>query len=168
MKTYRAFLGLGSNLGDRGALLQKAVGALKQLADVRVVWCSSLYETEPWGKKDQPKFLNGVLEIETTLTPSFLFQQLTTLERQIGRTPSERWGPREIDIDILLYDGLVYKDDHLTVPHPGLPHRKFVLVPMREIAPDLVHPVSGHTMEELASSCEDTSRVVKSSHRLLV
>jgi 2-amino-4-hydroxy-6-hydroxymethyldihydropteridine diphosphokinase len=162
------FLGLGSNIGDRRASLQKAVSGLQQLTDVKVVWCSSLYETEPWGRKDQPKFLNGVLEIETTLAPSSLFPQLKALERQIGRTPSERWGPREIDIDILLYDGLVHEDDQLTVPHPELPHRKFVLVPLQEIAPDLVHPVSGRTMEELALSCDDTSRVVKSSYRLLV
>lgn len=168
MKLYRVFLGLGSNLGDRAAYLQKAVDALKQVNGVKVIWCSSVYETEPFGKKDQTSFLNAAMEIETPLQPRELFDSLKRIEQQIGRTGTERWGPREIDIDLLLYDGLVYQDDHLSVPHPELTRRRFVLVPLREIAPDLVHPVSGYTVEELAQSSDDRSRVVKSLNRLLL
>jgi 2-amino-4-hydroxy-6-hydroxymethyldihydropteridine diphosphokinase len=168
MKPYKVFLGLGSNLGDRAAFLQGAVDALKQVNGVKVVWCSSVYDTEPYGRKDQAAFLNAAVEIETALSPAELFPSLKRIEHQIGRTSSERWGPREIDIDLLLYDGLVYEDDHLKVPHPELARRKFVLIPLREIAPDLIHPVSGYTVEDLAQSSDDTSRVVRSIHRLLL
>ena len=131
-----------------------------------MVWWSSVYESEPYGKKDQPAFLNAVGEIETSLMPGELLALLKTIEQRIGRGTSEHWGPREIDIDVLLYDGLVKKDADVEVPHPGLAERRFVLVPFREIAPDVVHPVSGLTIEELAAACKDKGRVVKTIFRL--
>ncbi len=168
MSAYRVFLGIGSNLGDRHAYLQQAVSALAGVPGTRVVWTSSVYETEPYGKTDQPQFLNACLELETTLAPPALFGHLKTLESRLGRSTAERWGPREIDIDILVYDGLVYEDAELIVPHPEIELRRFVLIPLREIAADLVHPVSGLTVTELAAACRDTGRVVKSPHHLLV
>lgn len=168
MNTYSAFLGLGSNVGERHKFLNHAVEELKKIQDVKLVWASSVYETVPFGNTAQPNFLNAALEIETTLEPPALLKDVKQLEQRLGRGVTEKWGPREIDIDILLYDGLVHHDDMLSVPHPELEKRKFVLVPLREIAPDVVHPVNGMTISELALSCKDNSRVVKSSYRLLL
>lgn len=168
MKTYRVFLGLGSNVGEREKFLSRAVARLKKVQSIKLVWASSVYETDAVGKTDQPRFLNAVLEIETALEPRELFAEVKSIEQQVGRTESERWGPREIDIDILLYDGLVFSDDVVTVPHPELERRKFVLVPLKEIAPDLVHPVNGMTMEELVAACKDAGRVVQSYHKIIL
>lgn len=168
MKSYRVFLGIGSNSGDRNKFLNRGGSELKGIKDTRVIWASSVYETDAYGKTDQPRFLNAVVEIETLLTPPELLDEVKAVELRTGRTPTEHWGPREIDIDLLLYEGLVYSDDRVTVPHPDLGKRKFVLVPFREIAPDVVHPITGQTVEELAASCQDTGRVVKSTYRLLI
>ena len=168
MKTYSAFLGLGSNVGERQKFLTGAIEELKALQNVKVVWASSVYETDPFGNIDQPKFLNAAIEIETQLIPAELLKELKRIEQHVGRVSAERWGPREIDIDILVYDGLVVDEEPLKVPHVELAERKFVLVPLKEIAPDLVHPVSGMTISELANTCNDRSRVVKTSHHLLL
>ena len=164
--TYRAFLGLGSNLGTREDFLNRAAAELRRTPGVRLVWCSPVYETDPWGDVPQGRFLNAALEIETTLDPPGLLAEIKRIERQVGRTAGERWGPREIDIDILLYDGLVHSGDGLTVPHPSLAERRFVLVPLREIAPDVVHPVTGLTVTEMADACRDGTRVVRSPHHI--
>lgn len=166
MNTYRVFLGLGSNIGERDRHLNRAASEIAKIADTRLVWCSSVYETDPFGKTDQPKFLNAAAELETQLGPPELMRELRRIESALGRTPGERWGPREIDIDILLYDGLVHSDESVTVPHPDLEHRRFALVPLREIAPDLVHPVNGMTVEEMASACADSGRVVKTPYHI--
>lgn len=168
MKVYNVFLGLGSNLGDRQKYLNQAAVALAKVKAIKLVWTSSVYETEPYGKPDQPKFLNAVAEIETSLEPNALFDEVKSIEKQMGRSSSERWGPREIDIDLLIYDGLVFANDQIKVPHPELEKRRFVLVPLREIAPDLVHPINGMTMTELAASCTDTIRVVKTSYHIVL
>ena len=164
--TYRVFLGLGSNLGARQDFLNRAAGEIARLPGGRLIWCSSVYETDPYGNTAQGKFLNAVAEIETPLDPPALLAEIKRIERLLGRTASERWGPREIDIDIVLYDGLVHSGDGLEVPHPELEKRRFVLVPLREIAPDLVHPVSGLTVSEMADACRDGSRVVKTSYHI--
>ncbi|HTY58315.1 MAG TPA: 2-amino-4-hydroxy-6-hydroxymethyldihydropteridine diphosphokinase [Bacteroidota bacterium] len=164
--SYRVFLGLGSNLGARQDFLNRAAGEIARLPGGKLVWCSSVYETDPYGNTAQGKFLNAVAEIETPLDPPGLLSEIKRIERLLGRTASERWGPREIDIDIVLYDGLVHSGDDLEVPHPELAKRKFVLVPLREIAPDLVHPVSGLTVTEMADACRDGSRVVKTSYHI--
>jgi 2-amino-4-hydroxy-6-hydroxymethyldihydropteridine diphosphokinase len=168
MKPYRAFIGFGSNLGDRASHLQSAATAVAKIDGVTVFWFSPVYETEPYGKTDQPKFLNAVSEIETALAPPALLKRLLQIEESSGRRRTGRWEPREIDLDILLYDGLVYEDETLSVPHKELPLRKFVLVPFREIAPDVVHPVSGMTVEEMAAQCRDGGRVVKTSWQIRV
>lgn len=168
MKAYRVFLGLGSNLGEREKFLNRAAGELKKLHGTRIVWASSIYETDPVGKTDQPRFLNAAVEIETELEPKALHSETRSIESRLGRTTTERWGPREIDIDILLYDGVVYSDEELTVPHPEMERRKFVLVPLKEIAPDLIHPVSGMTMEELVAVCKDPGRVTQSYHKIIL
>lgn len=168
MKMYSAFLGLGSNLGDRHVFLNRAVAELKKLPDTRLVWASSVYETDPVGKADQPKFLNAAVEVETALAPAGLLQETAAIEQRLGRSTSERWGPREIDIDVLLYDGVVQNDGNVRVPHPELEKRKFVLVPLHEIAPDVVHPVNGMTVEEMLRACRDSSRVVRSAFKLLL
>ena len=166
MKTYRAFLGLGSNLGEREKFLNQAVRELTLVRETKVVWASSVYETDPVGKTDQPKFLNAAVEIETGLDPKQLYAEAKAIEHRIGRTKTERWGPREIDIDVLLYDGVVSSDADVTVPHPEMERRRFVLVPLKELAPDLVHPINGMTMEELLAACKDAGRVVQSYHKI--
>jgi 2-amino-4-hydroxy-6-hydroxymethyldihydropteridine diphosphokinase len=168
MKTYTVFLGLGSNVGDRQKFLNRAVAELKRIADTKLVCGSSIYEADAFGKTDQPKFLNAAIEVETTLTPPALFNEVKNIEQRLGRTSTVKWGPREIDIDLLVYDGLVHHDDLVKVPHEGLEKRKFVLVPLRELAPDLVHPINGMTISELAQACRDNSRVVQTSYKLLV
>ena len=166
MKTYDVFIGLGSNVGVRHRFLQRAASELGAMEGLRSVWFSSVYETDPYGNKEQAKFLNAVCQAETSLMPHELLPKLQNLEEKLGRNRTERWGPREIDLDILLYDGLVAQEEGVIVPHPELDKRRFVLVPLREIAPELVHPLSGLTMEELASACGDEGRVVKTSFHL--
>ncbi len=141
------YLGLGSNLGSRCANLRAGVMAL--LPAVTVLTQSSMYETPPWGVTDQPPFLNMVLRGETGLPPHDLLHILKQIERQLGRVPSMRYGPRLIDIDILFYDDLVLASPELTIPHPLLHERAFVLVPLAEIAPDLVHPILNQPVRAL-------------------
>ena len=167
MKSYRVFIGLGANVGDRFAYLTKAAAELRALPESSVVWFSPVYEADPWGKVDQPKFLNAAAELTTALSPLEMLMELKSIETRLGRTTHERWGAREIDLDILLYDGLVYSDDQVTVPHVDLEHRRFALVPLREIAPDVIHPKNGMTITELAAACADQGRVVKTSFHLL-
>lgn len=143
------FVGLGSNVGDRLANLRAAVTALARTDGIEVARTSSVYETDPVGPP-QPDFLNAVVEVETSLGPAELLQTLKAIERELGRTPSERWGPREIDLDLLLYGDASSSSDELTVPHPEISRRAFVLVPLAEIAPHAV--VDGRSAGELAGS----------------
>lgn len=141
----RAYLGLGSNLGDRAALIGEALAGLRAWPAIRVANASSLYETAPWGDPDQPDYLNAAVEIETVLSPLALLDACQEIERDLERVRGRRWGPRTIDIDILDYDGVARADERLTLPHPRLCERAFVLVPLAEIAPDLVlghHPIT--------------------------
>jgi 2-amino-4-hydroxy-6-hydroxymethyldihydropteridine diphosphokinase len=130
-----AYLGLGSNLGERLWNLVQAVAALDEVPGIRVTRVSSFRETPPFGVQDQPEFLNGAVEIETELEPPALLAAVKEIETKLGRVPSYRWGPRLIDIDILLYDRLRWESPELTIPHPGLLERPFVMEPLAELAP---------------------------------
>jgi dihydropteroate synthase/2-amino-4-hydroxy-6-hydroxymethyldihydropteridine diphosphokinase len=138
------YLSLGSNLGHRLDNLRQAVVALGEVMTVEAV--SPVYETMPWGKRDQPDFLNICLRGRTSLEPRPLLQAIKTIEQELGRQPAERWGPRLIDIDILFYNRQVIQDETLTIPHPSLTERAFVLAPLTDIAPDFVHPQSNKTI----------------------
>ncbi len=141
----RAYVGLGANLGDREATIRAAVAALPG-----VVAVSSLRETDPVGKIDQPRFLNGVAAVETALTARELLDVLLSVERGLGRERRERWGPRTIDLDLLLYGDDTVDEPGLTVPHPRLQERRFALEPLAELDPELVVPGRGRVKDLLA------------------
>jgi 2-amino-4-hydroxy-6-hydroxymethyldihydropteridine diphosphokinase len=157
----QVFIGLGSNLGNRLEFLQQARNELAEQKDVKLKNISAIYETEPVGVKEQPQFLNQVVEAETTEEVSVLMKTLKHIEHTIGRTETMRWGPREIDLDLLYYNSIVYSDETVHVPHPEIANRRFVLVPMKEIAPTFVDPLRKQTVEELLHRCQDTSTVRK-------
>ncbi len=145
----KVFLGLGSNLGDREKNIKEALRRLQESGMAREIKISSLYEAEPVGVKNQPFFLNAVLRMETDLSPQDLLDALQALERQLGREKGRKWGPRIIDLDILLYRNLVMKEKDLEIPHPLLAERSFVLIPLAELAPETIHPVLKKTVSAL-------------------
>ena len=147
MKTDFVLIGLGSNLGDRLENLRRAQEALR--AHLQILKTSRVYLTEPWGYADQPAFLNQVLLAKTDLPPHALLDAVKAIELELGRKPTFRYGPRVIDIDILAYGNLVLKTPRLTIPHPRLAERAFVLVPLAEIAPDWRHPDTGLIASEM-------------------
>ena len=142
----KAFIGLGSNLGEREAQIRMALDDLARLPATRLIRASSLYDSEPVGDVEQPNFLNAVAELETELTARQLLWNLLLIERRLGRQRTQRWGPRTIDLDLLLYGSLVVEEEDLQVPHPELVRRSFVLVPLVELDPLLVHPGTGETL----------------------
>ncbi len=135
-----AYLSLGSNLGDRKAMLEEALARLGGSGRLTVVKRSSVYETEPVGVTDQPWFYNLAAEVDTALSPEELLHLTKAVEQEMMRTREIRWGPRTIDIDIVLYEDVKLATDRLTIPHPEMTRRRFVLEPLHEIAPDLVLP----------------------------
>ncbi|MBI4506995.1 MAG: 2-amino-4-hydroxy-6-hydroxymethyldihydropteridine diphosphokinase [Chloroflexi bacterium] len=152
----RAYLGLGANLGDRLGTLRQALAELARQGDI--VACSSVYETEPWGYVDQPMFLNLCCALDTALPPDALHAALKAAERRLGRTPGALWGPRRIDIDLLTYEEARIATQALTVPHPRIAERPFVLAPLAEIAPDLRIAGLDRTVAELLAGLPDAAR----------
>jgi 2-amino-4-hydroxy-6-hydroxymethyldihydropteridine diphosphokinase len=142
------YLGIGSNIGDRENNCLKAIELMEERG-LKVTRRSSMCETEPWGVKDQPAFINMAVEAETDISPRGLLMLLKKIENEAGRRPGRRWGPRVLDIDILLYDNLQVAEDDLSIPHPLMHKRVFVLEPLAEIAPDRVHPVLRKTIKQL-------------------
>ena len=151
MKEHIIYLALDSNLGDRLANLKQAVASLTPQAEVKAK--SQVYETLPWGYEDQPKFLNQVVRATTYLEPEPLLKHLKRLEVALGRKESFQNGPRVIDIDILFYDDLVLNRPSLVIPHPRLHERGFVLLPLLELAPELIHPLNKKSVREMAAEC---------------
>ena len=154
-----AYVSLGSNLGDREGWLRAAASSLARLPATRLTRISSLYETRPWGLTDQPDFLNAAACLLTSLEPLQLLRQAQAVEAQLGRLRTVRWGPRTVDIDLLVYDDLRMATPELTLPHPRMLERAFVLVPLAEIAPEL--RVDGRTVREHLARLGDVAADVR-------
>ncbi len=156
MEKVIAYLGLGSNLGRREEHLGAAIQRLSEnpVSPIKVLRSSSVYETPPWGLKDQPDFLNCVLEVETTLPPAGLLKRAKAVEAILGRQPELRFGPRIIDVDILLFGSLVLEQPNLQIPHSRLHLRAFALIPLAELEPGLIHPVLNLPVGQLAKGVD--------------
>lgn len=157
------FLALGSNVGDKKANLRKAIDLLRSyVSKIREAW---VYETKPVGYEEQDNFANTVLTGQTDLTPRDLLTFVKSVEKDVGRIARFRWGPREIDIDILFYDDILFKDETLEIPHPRLHERDFVLVPLLELAPNLIHPVLKKTIQQIVDAFPQKNiSIIPTSH----
>lgn len=156
----RIFLGLGSNLGDRRAYLERALSRLARTPEVQVVARASLYQTEPLGFTAQPRFLNTVVELSSRLGPRALLQRCQEIEARLGRVRGRHWGPRRIDLDLLFYGMQIITEADLQLPHPRLTQRRFVLVPLAELAPQFRHPATRRTIQELLETLADDKGVM--------
>ncbi len=153
-------IGMGSNLGNAAENCRRAVaeiGAEKNIKSVRV---SPLYRTEPVGEKDQPWFVNGAASFETSMLPRDLLNLVASIERRMGRVREKKWGPRVIDLDILLYGAEVVNEEGLVIPHPRMHERRFVLLPLADICPEVVHPVLGRTVSEMLLDLKTPESVI--------
>ena len=157
-----AYIGFGSNIGDRLTHIQNAIRALSKTEGITLQKISSVYKTDPVGYEAQAQFLNGVVAIQTHLPPLSLLHTLKNIETAIGRQHRIRWGPREIDLDILIYGDLCLQTEKLVIPHPEMHRRRFVLAPLAEIAPDLVHPVLKESVQTLLERLDDDKSVSES------
>lgn len=157
----KVFLSIGSNEGNRLKNILLSIMKISQLDDTYIENISSVYESEPYGVKEQNSFLNLVILIQTKLSPRELFENLKMIENDIGRIYRGRWQPREIDIDILFYDKLIMKEENLQIPHADLHNRVFVLEPFCEIEPEFIHPVLGKSIKELFLQLEKKDQIIK-------
>jgi 2-amino-4-hydroxy-6-hydroxymethyldihydropteridine diphosphokinase len=153
-----AYVGLGSNLGDRRGLIREALRRLDLIDGVTVRKRSRIIETDPVGKTDQPRFLNAVAEVETRIEPRPLLRRLRAVEKSLGRVRRSRWGPRTIDLDLLLWDDLSMSTPSLTIPHPRMAERRFVLAPLAELCPRRRVPGTGRTVRGLLRDVEGRTR----------
>ena len=154
----RVFLSLGSNLGDREANLRAALRLISKLPSTCITRMSRVYQTAPWGVEEQPDFLDMAAEIDTDIGPRELLRELKQIERHLARVPGPQWSPRPIDIDILLFEGVQLQTPELSIPHPLISRRAFVLIPLLEIAPDEVLP-DGSRIEDAARKAEGEVQV---------
>ena len=161
-----AFIALGTNKGDRINFLRQAILNLKSDSKVNLVASSSVYETKPYGNKNQSDFLNAVIEVKTTYSLIRLFNYLKNIEAKLGRNEAIKWGPREIDLDLLFFNDRIFRNVKLTVPHYGIRDRDFVLVPLREIAPGFIHPVLKKKISDIC--IEDISQNIIRKTRLKI
>ncbi len=157
--THQVYIGIGSNVGNKRENFFEAVTRLAKLPDTRVLKESSLYESEPLGDAKE-WYVNGAVEIETKFKPDMLLKKFKNIERAMGRKKiKKRWGARVIDLDILLYDSAVVKKRNLRIPHPEMSNRKFVLIPLSEIAPQVIHPELGVTVSEMLINVKDDKKI---------
>lgn len=158
----QVYLGLGTNLGDRLNNLETAVALIAKKVG-KIIACSSIYQTAAWGNTNQPDFLNMVVGVETALNPKNLLENTQQIELEMGRVRKEHWGERNIDIDILFYEEIVLISSNLSIPHPYIADRKFVLAPLLELIPDFKHPIQNKTVRNLYLNCEDRMEVLKTN-----
>ncbi len=149
------FLSLGSNIGNRLDFLKAAIGELLKIDNTTILKVSSVYKTQPWGNPNQNEFLNCTVKIYTNLSPNELLDNLKTIEKYLGRKNIEKWSNREIDIDILFYDNLILSSENLIIPHPEIPNRRFVLIPLNEIEENYIHPILNKPISYLLKTTND-------------
>ena len=158
MEINKVFLSLGSNLGRRKKNLDNAISHLKfEVGNITNI--SKVYESEPWGLKNQNFFLNQVIELKTSISPQNLLICCKNIENKMGRTKSIKWGERKIDIDILYFSKIIIKEKNLTIPHPLIQDRKFVLIPLNDLNKDFIHPIFKKTNHEILKNSKDTSKI---------
>ncbi|MBI4642608.1 MAG: 2-amino-4-hydroxy-6-hydroxymethyldihydropteridine diphosphokinase [Deltaproteobacteria bacterium] len=160
LKPVIAYVGLGANLGDPRRQLEEALARLAAIEEVEVLKVSRFYRNPPLGPPDQPWYVNAVAQVRTRLEPEELLRVLLRVEEDLGRVRGERWGPRIIDLDLLLYDGVIMSGPELVLPHPEMHRRAFVLVPLAEIAPQAWHPVLEKTVAELLMDVDEAARAM--------
>jgi len=156
-----AYIGIGSNLGTPGKNCIEAIEKISSTKDIKIISRSSFYQTEPIGEVQQDWFVNSAIKIKTNLSPTHLLSDLLNIESAMGRTREEKWGPRLIDLDLLFYGNLILGKKGLTLPHPEIQKRKFVLIPMSEIAENLIHPTLKKTIKTLLQESSDVTIVKK-------
>ncbi len=161
MQRHHAYIGFGSNLGDRLENCKNAIGALAALPPCSLLKTSSFYETSPVGLVDQPAFINGVVLLETDEDAHWLLRQMLEIEKTFGRIRDLKWGPRSIDLDLLFFDDQIINTPELSVPHPSLHERRFVLEPLNEVAPDFRHPSLGKSVADLRNDLQDGEQRVE-------